>query len=116
MKIPEGVTRVSPRYLERWTIEKTMRPAPAGLRDEAGEPVTEVIDEIVWRGGPLPDGYYGEFQVRAMMPDAPGSVLWFPTVQVCAEGRIAWAGIPAEGQNPYELEEPSPFLKLVETR
>ena len=61
----------------------------------------------------LPDGYYGEFQVRAMMPDEPGTTLWFPTVQVCEEGSIEWVQLPDEGQNPYELDEPSPFLRLV---
>ncbi len=114
MKVPQGVTRVSPRFMEHWIIEKRMRPAALERRDEAGELVREVVDEVIWRGGPLPDGYYGEFQVRAMMPDEPGRTLWFPTVQICEEGRIEWIQVPAEGQNPYDLEEPSPFIRLVE--
>ncbi len=113
MRVPQGVTRVSPRFTAHWTIEKRMRPAALERRDEAGELVGEDVDEVIWRGGPLPDGYYGEFQVRAMMPDEPGRTLWFPTVQICERGRIEWIQVAADGQNPYDLEEPSPFIRLV---
>lgn len=111
--IPEGVTRVSSRFEEHWSFAKQVRkldePIMAG-----GEAVTEVVEHVVWSGGTLPDGYYGEFQLRAMMPNEPGRVLWFKTVQVCDDGELRWDMIPAQGQNPYALEMPSPFLKLVE--
>lgn len=115
MKIPDGVIRVSPKYMEHWSVEKRMKTLDEPYRDEAGNLVTETVDEIVWSGGSLPDGYYGEFEVRALMPDEPGRVLWFKTIQDCEEGTIPWIEVPTrEGQNPYEFKEPSPFLRLVE--
>jgi len=115
MKIPDGVTRVSPRFMENWTVEKRMKTLDTPYKDEAGNLVTETVDEIVWSGGSLPDGYYGEFQVRAMMPDVPGEMLWFKTIQRCQEGTIRWIEVPTrEGQSPYEFKEPSPFIRIVE--
>lgn len=115
MKIPDGVIRVSPKYSEHWSVEKRMKTLDTPYRDEAGNLVTETVDEIVWSGGSLPDGYYGEFQVRALMPDEPGRILRFKTIQDCEEGTIRWIEVPTkEGQSPYEFKEPSPFLRLVE--
>ena len=115
MRIPDGVIRVSPRYTENWTVEKRMKILDTPYRDEAGNLVSETVDEIVWSGGSLPDGYYGEFQVRALMPDEPGRMLWFKTIQDCEGGTIRWIEVPTkEGQGPYEFKEPSPFIRLVE--
>ena len=116
MKIPDGVLRVSPRYEESWNVEKRMKTLSTPYKDEAGNLVTETVDEIVWSGGSLPDGSYGEFQVRALMPDEPGRTLWFKTIQNCEEGTIRWIEVPTrEGQSPYEFKEPSPFIRLTET-
>ena len=115
MKIPAGVTRVSPEYRTGWSIEKKMRKLETPYENEAGHLVSEMIDEIVWSGGSLPDGYYGVFQIRALIPDTPGVTLWFKTIQNCAEGTIRWIEVPAsEDQNPYELKEPSPYLRVTE--
>ena len=115
MKIPDGVIRVSAKFMESWTVEKRMRTLEEPYKDEAGNLVTETVDEIIWSGGSLPDGYYGEFQVRALMPDEPGRVLWFKTIQDCEQGTIRWIEVPTrDGQSPYELKEPSPFVRLVE--
>ena len=115
MKIPDGVIRVSPRFKENWTVEKRMKTLGTPYEDEMGNLVTETVDEIVWSGGSLPDGYYGEFQVRALMPDSPGETLWFKTIQNCQEGTIRWIEVPTrEGQSPYEFKEPSPFIRIVE--
>jgi len=113
VKIPEGVIRVSPRWMPGWTAEKRMRKLAEPYRNEIGQLVTETVDEIVWRGGPLPDGYYLGFQIRALMPKTPGVTLWFKTIQNCEQGSIRWIAVPAPGQSPWELKEPSPFLKLV---
>ena len=92
-----------------------MKTLSAPYKDEAGNLVTETVDEIVWSGGTLPDGYYGEFQVRALMPDEAGKMLWFKTIQNCEKGSIRWIDVPTrEGQSPYELKEPSPFIRLTE--
>lgn len=113
VKIPAGVTRVSPRYQVGWTAEKRMRKLTEPYENEVGQTVTETVDEIVWTGGALPDGYYGEFQLRMLMPKTPGETLWFKTIQHCDEGNIRWIEVPAPGQSPYELDEPAPFVRLV---
>ena len=113
MKIPTGVTRVSPRFQAGWTVEKRMRELNEPYENEVGQTVTETVDEVVWQGGDLPDGYYGEFQLRVLMPNKPGETLWFKTIQSCDEGTIRWIQVPKPDQNPYELDEPAPFVKLV---
>jgi len=113
LKIPDGVTRVSPRYQSDWAVEKRMRKLAEPYENEIGQLVTETLDEIIWRGGALPDGYYGEFQLRVLMPDRAGETLWFKTIQNCDEGTIRWIEVPAPGQSPYELAEPAPFVTLV---
>ena len=84
-------------------------------RDEADTLVIETVDEIVSSGSSLSDGYYGEFLVRALMPDEPRRVLWFETIRKCEEGTILWIEVPTpDGQSPYELKEPSPLFRVVE--
>ena len=114
MKIPDGVIRVSPRFMENWTVEKRMKTLGTPYEDEAGNLVTETVDEIVWSGGSLPAGYYGEFQVRALMPDSPGETLWFKTIQNCQVWTIWWfVGPHRVGQTPFVLKVPSAFIRLV---
>jgi hypothetical protein len=112
--IPDGVTRVSPRFDPAWKVEKRMRKLDAPYETETGLEITETVDQVIWSGGALPDGFYGEFQIRALMPDESGRTLWFKTVQICDDGEIRWIETTSRpDQNPYELKEPAPFLKLV---
>lgn len=113
MKIPDGVLRVSPRFEPGWVVEKRMRKLAEPYKNETGQLVTETVDEIIWKGGALPDGYYGEFQLRVLMPKSAGKTLWFKTIQNCAAGSIRWIEVPAGGQSPFSLEHPAPFIKLV---
>jgi uncharacterized protein YcnI len=113
VKIPEGVTRVSPRFKAGWLGDKRMRKLAEPYKNEIDQLVTETVDEIVWQGGELPDGYYGEFQLRVLMPNDPGAILRFKTIQNCENGSIRWIEVPAAGQNPCELAEPAPFVKLI---
>ena len=91
-----------------------MRKLDPPLQAPGGHLIAETADRLTWRGGPLPDGYYGQFQIRAMMPRDPGPVLWFDTTQRCQDGEIHWIQRPKPGQNPHALPEPAPFLKLTE--
>ena len=56
---------------------------------------------------PLPDGYRDVFELAVNIPaDAAGTRLYFPTIQTCEVGETAWIELPAEGQDPEELEHP----------
>ncbi len=113
VKIPDGVVRVSPRWMPGWSAEKHMRKLAEPYENEVGQLVTETVDEIIWRGGPLPAGYYLGFQIRALMPRTPGVTLWFKTIQRCDGDSIRWIEVPTPGQSPWELETPAPFIELV---
>jgi periplasmic copper chaperone A len=82
--------------------------------DYFGSQLTEGVKEIRWSGGELRDDFYDEFVFIGRLTDfAPGTVLSFPTVQDCAGGVRRWIEIPASGQNPDELREPAPQVKIV---
>ena len=77
--------------------------------------LTEGVTEIAWSGGELPDEYYDEFVFRGRLTGfEPGTVLSFPIVQECTQGVHRWIEIPAEGQDPDELDEPAPQLTIIE--
>ncbi|MET0460747.1 MAG: DUF1775 domain-containing protein, partial [Ilumatobacteraceae bacterium] len=63
--------------VEGWTATATP--------DGAGNTVLE------WTGGLLPTDEEGAFPVEFVAPDAPGTLLTFPAIQVCADGaELAW--------------------------
>lgn len=70
--------------VEGWTATATP--------DGAGNTVLE------WTGGVLPADEDGAFPVEFVAPDAPGTLLTFPAIQVCADGsELAWiSGDPAD--------------------
>ena len=112
VKIPEGITRVSPAYKNGWTVSVKNRQMKNPV-EQHGVTMTETADTITWEGGPLPDGLYDVFEFRALLPDNEGGIYRFPTVQECVDGgKIRWIQVPAEGQSPWELEEPAPFIQL----
>jgi len=113
IKVPDGVADVKPQMKPGWTVQVVKRKLAAPLHDEHGNTVTEVADEVAWRGGPLPDDLYDSFGILMKLPDQPGATLYFPTVQECEKGVHRWIEIPAAGQQWHDLEEPAPFVKLA---
>ncbi|HEY0275008.1 MAG TPA: YcnI family protein [Paenirhodobacter sp.] len=113
VRIPEGVIAVKPMPKPGWTIDIVMGPA-AKAYDYYGASVTEVVKEIVWQGGALPDAYYDEFAFRAYLTDAlpVGSTVWFPVVQDCATGKTEWTEIPASAE-AEEPEHPAAGLTIT---
>jgi periplasmic copper chaperone A len=112
MKIPDGVTSVKPQMKAGWEVgiktRKLDKPAAAGH----GAPVDETVDQVAWRGGPLPDNLFDTFGLIMKFPDAPGQTLYFPVIQECVQGVHRWIEIPT-GQQTWEgLREPAPFLRL----
>lgn len=113
LQIPEGVTNVQPKWTAGWTIETEPR-AAAVAPDASAEPAEPEVGVVRWSGASLPDDQYMDFQLRAVFPDAPGSVIYLPVVQRCGDVEEAWIEVPAEGQTEDDLELPAPAVTIVE--
>jgi uncharacterized protein YcnI len=114
VQIPDGVIAVKPMPKAGWQLE-TVKDKYDRPYDYFGTELTEGVKQIAWSGGELPDDYYDEFVFVGRLTDfAPDTVLYFPTVQECAEGAHRWIEIPAAGQDPDELEEPAPAVTIIE--
>src|SRR5688500_8641183 len=70
VKLPDGVFSVKPQVKPGWTIEIKTRMLEQPAEGLHGV-VTEVVDEIAWRGGPLPDAYFDEFGLSMKLPNEP---------------------------------------------
>lgn len=114
VKLPEGVTSVRPQMKPGWTIEIKMRKLDKPIDSGHGRMVMETVDEVIWRGGILPDAYYDEFGLVVRLPEKAGATLYFPTVQECQQGVHRWIEIPQGGQKWGDLKEPAPFVTVIE--
>ncbi len=112
-KIPEGVISVKPMPKPGWTLETVTGPY-AQAYDYYGTSLTEGVTEIVWTGD-LPDDWYDEFVFRGTLNAGfePGSTVWFPVVQECANAAERWIEIPAAGQDPHDLASPAPGVVIL---
>lgn len=110
--IPDGVTRVTPRVVPGWTVSVETRKLETPIVLHGFE-VDEVVDTLVWTGGSFPDFSYEQFEFRAMMPDEPGRRLDFAVRQSCSDLNLDWDDIAAEDKNPWTLDEPAPFIRLL---
>ncbi|MBV8791786.1 MAG: YcnI family protein [Pseudolabrys sp.] len=112
IKIPDGVISVKPQMKPGWDVTiktKTLeKPVDAGH----GRTINETVEEVSWRGGPLPDNLYDNFGLVMKLPDTPGQNLYFPTVQECQNGVHRWIEIPAGDQKWGDLSQPAPFIRL----
>jgi uncharacterized protein YcnI len=102
---------VKPQMKPGWTITITKRKLDKPIEMGHGS-VTETVDEVAWRGGPLPDAYYDEFGITMRIVGGAGTTLWFPTVQECEQGVHRWIEIPTAGQKWGDLDSPAPFVKI----
>jgi periplasmic copper chaperone A len=116
IQIPEGFVGVKPMPKSGWKLETVEGnyEKPYKLRAET---LTKGVREVVWSGGSLPDAHYDEFVVRGTFAagDA-GQVIYFPTVQLCANGAHRWIEIPAAGKKSDDYKEPAPGVKLIDKR
>jgi len=112
VKLPDGVLSVKPQMKPGWSVEVKTRKLEGNLPALHGKTITETVDEVAWRGGPLPDNLYDTFGLMMKLPDTPGKPLYFPVVQECEQGVHRWIEIPATGQNRDDLREPAPVVRL----
>lgn len=112
VKLPDGITSARPEMKPGWAIDIKMRKLDKPIDAGHGRMISEVVDEIAWRGGPLPDAYFAEFGLSLKLPNTPNATLYFPLVQECEKGAHRWIEIPAAGQGWNDLKEPAPFVRV----
>jgi uncharacterized protein YcnI len=113
IRIAAGVTSARPQAKPGWrlTIKRGRLPQP--VKDFEGNTVTRGVLEVTWSGGNLPDSQFDTFHVLLGMPNSPGRMVYFPTVQRCAKGVVRWIQIPKKGQP--EPDSPAPGVMLVKS-
>ncbi len=113
VQIPEGLFAVKPMPKAGWTLETVTGPY-AKPYDQHGTQLTEGVTEVIWTGE-LPDAFYDEFVFRGTLAGdlEPGTTLFVPVVQECADKAERWIEIPAAGQDADSLEFPAPGVTLL---
>lgn len=116
IQVPEGINAVTPTRNGFWAVDKVMADLDTPIEDSHGNEITERVAEVVYTAeDPLPDGYRDAFELSLQIPtQAAGTTLVFPTVQTCEQGEAAWIQVPADGQDPDELELPAPTIEVAD--
>jgi uncharacterized protein YcnI len=116
VRIPDGVTGVKPQPKPGWTVsieESNLGPSRQALD---GEKTAEIVKEVSWSGGNLPDGRYDEFAMEMRLPPASGTVLVFPVIQQCEIGVNRWIERPHAGHQGHGdargARRPAPQLRV----
>lgn len=115
MKVPPEVTLVVPERGAGWKVDVIKRKTDKPVMRE-GRPITEVVDEIVWSGNTLPSQELGLFRFLAGVPNTPGKVLFFKTIQKCETGEDRWVDTIPETEETWRIwlkDKPSPYAVLV---
>jgi uncharacterized protein YcnI len=112
IKLPEGILSAKPQMKPGWNVEIKSRKLKAPAQGPHGKTVTDVVDEVVWRGGPLPDNLYDTFALVVRLPDKAGQSLYFPAEQECEQGSQRWTEIPQAGQASDKPLTPAPVVRL----
>jgi uncharacterized protein YcnI len=112
VKIPDGVTSVTPEAVPGWTVTRTTAALNPPVDDGEGGKITERTETITWAGGPLAHDQLLLFGLSVKMPDTPGKRVSFPVIQSCDNGQETdWIEIPTEGED--EPEHPAPTIELT---
>ncbi len=116
VQVPEGYFSVKPQPKAGWTLE-TVKGKYEKTYSRFGHDYKEGVKEVVWTGELL-DEHYDEFVLRGSLADdlKVGSTFFIPIIQECANGAERWIQIPAEGQDPHDLEYPAPGVKIIEKK
>lgn len=107
VQLPASVITATPVFVPGWTATVTKETLDEPVTDAHGNEVTERTAEISWAAGDgfaLPDGQILTFGIRVTAPDAEGEMLYFKTIQTCANGTADWIeewdGTGEEPDNP----------------
>jgi len=99
MQIPAEITRVTVGMARDWQVETKMKKLPKPIPGEGGNMITEVVEQITWKNPksmiPAMDVFEG-FKFRVTLPDTPGKILFFKTINVCEKGDDKYIDMPTE--------------------
>jgi periplasmic copper chaperone A len=112
--LPDELNDATPNAHPGWDVQKVEEDLaePRTLPD--GATITKRVSQIVYTAKtPVPDGVKDSLTISVTVPEAEGSTLAFPVLQTCEQGATDWAEIPAEGQDPHELESPAPSFAVT---
>ncbi len=116
MQVPEGIRLAVPEQKCGWETEAVLTKFDEPVMRE-GRPVMEAVTEMVWKGN-LPSNQLGLFKFMVALPNTPGELVFFKTVQVCGDTEDRWidtVASPAERWEPFlNSETPAPFVTLIE--
>jgi uncharacterized protein YcnI len=112
IRLPDGILSAKPQMKPGWTVDIKNRKLDAPAQGPHGKSVTDVVEEVAWRGGPLPDNLYDTFGLIVRLPDKAGQTLYFPVVQECEQGVERWIEIPSAGAGSDKLRSPAPMVHL----
>jgi uncharacterized protein YcnI len=116
IKIPEGVLSVSAAVSRDWAVEMKMRKLPKPVAGAGGALTTETVDEIIWKDpkSPIPPtGLFEGFKFRGLLPDTPGQILFFRTVNVCIAGDDKYVDLPKESLSAATPDLPHRLLAFM---
>jgi uncharacterized protein YcnI len=91
VQLPEGASEVTAEYPANWT--STITPT-----------------EITWVGGPQPAHEELPFTFRLRLTQPSGTIVRFPTIELCDGGEIAWIASTPEGGS--ESDRPAPQITV----
>jgi uncharacterized protein YcnI len=114
VRIPEEITRVSVNFVRDWTITTKKKKLPKPVPGEGGTMITEAVEEIVWSKpkSPLPaSGFFEGFKFRVHLPNTPGAIVFFKTINDCVKGDDRYIDLP---KAPLDLKAADFKQKLWE--
>jgi uncharacterized protein YcnI len=115
IQIPESILDVTPGVVPGWDIAVATEPLDEPVESSHGEEVTEresVVTFTAQPGNELPDGFRLGYTLGFQAPETVGEVLYFKTIQVCAEGQTEW--IEEWDGTGEEPEHPAPAVTITE--
>lgn len=113
--LPPELNDAQPTVNPNWTVEKVTEQLPEPKKLADGTSITKRTNQIVYTAkAPLEHQLRDALVLSVKLPDAPGSTLYFPTLQTCETGQTDWSEIPRDGQDPHSLAAPAPSLTVTE--
>jgi len=95
IKVPQDVHDAKAAFDPAWDIEYKMRKLEDPIMAH-GRPVSEVVDEIIWKNPVkvVPANGWYPFKFRMTLPDEPGKVFHVQNITVCEEGTDPYVDLP----------------------
>jgi uncharacterized protein YcnI len=117
IQIPQSVSFVSVQPVPGWSFETKQSKLDEPVKGEDGEEVTEYTSEVIFSGGKINPGEFQSFYIGMKLPDEGdlGDYVFFPTLQTYEGGEVvSWTQKPKdEGDDPFSLEKPAPFVTMA---